>query len=180
MIGFRVSYFRLAKLAIALGITLWYTWYQHRNDPPQPPPTECEVAVERHDYEAQLTLCDPALHPEKYARDINIALISLLHHADMYRNLGRSDEAAASYQQVLAIDPKQIGAWQGLWLVHERQGNLTVAIADLTKLVELQPGDPGHLRLRGRLYCKAGQVDLANADLTEVSRREPERPESCP
>lgn len=171
---------RAILFALAIAIALWATWQRHRDDPPPPPRTACDIAVKNNDYETQLTACDPALHPEEYAEDVNIPLLSTMHHADMYRNLGRNDEAAANYQKVLAIDPKRSGAWLGLWIIHERQGNLPAAIADLTKVLELDPGNRGNLRLRGRLYCKLGKVDLANADLAEISRLEPDRPESCP
>ena len=57
-------------------------------------------------------------------------------------------------------------------------GDLTRALADYTKAIQLKPDNPITRGARGRIYAELGQYDRALADYTEVIRLKPESAEA--
>src|SRR5262249_19581090 len=64
---------------------------------------------------------------------------SLNSRGDMYRSLGRLDEAAKDYQRMIELRPKEPDAYIGLALVRARQGKVDEAEACYQQMVAANP-----------------------------------------
>jgi tetratricopeptide (TPR) repeat protein len=87
--------------------------------------------------------------------------------AQTYANLGAAqralsedEQARASFDQSLRLNPNQFNAWLGLGLLAQKQGKLDEAVSDLSRSVELQPSAQGYFEL-GRTLAQAGHVPEA-------------------
>ena len=67
------------------------------------------------------------------------ALAERLERAQALFLASRLDESAAAFREVLARDPAQPDAWQGLGLVAQQLGAADDALAHLARAVELAP-----------------------------------------
>jgi Flp pilus assembly protein TadD len=72
-----------------------------------------------------------------------------------YSDVGDYPKSRANFQEALRLNPNQAGAWQGLALLAQKQGNLEEAITYFARSVELRPSGQGYLQL-------AKVLELAN------------------
>jgi tetratricopeptide (TPR) repeat protein len=90
--------------------------------------------------------------------------------ADVYRALGRLDEAAADFRRAIELAPKGIDAYVGLALVLDGQGHPDDARACYDRLVAAAP-DSAAARLRRAEYRRdRGQFAAALADCDAAAR----------
>ena len=87
--------------------------------------------------------------------------------AQTYANLGAAEralsedeQARASFDQSLRMNPNQFNAWLGLGLLAQKQGKLDEAVSDLSRSVELQPSAQGYFEL-GLSLAQAGHFPEA-------------------
>jgi protein O-mannosyl-transferase len=87
--------------------------------------------------------------------------------AQTYANLGAAqralseeEQARASFDQSLRLNPNQFNAWLGLGMLAQKQGKLDESISDLSRSVELQPSAQGYFEL-GRTLAQARHVPEA-------------------
>jgi len=64
-----------------------------------------------------------------------------------YRDLGENAKAEESYDQALRLNPNQFNAYFGLGRLREKQGDLSGAIANYQRALQLYPTDEGYLHL---------------------------------
>ncbi len=80
---------------------------------------------------------------------------------DVYRSIGRFEEAVNEYRMVLWYDPANISAYKALSQVYEEQGDYDSAIEIYEKLIKINPNDALlHSNLANILYLK-GEVKEA-------------------
>ena len=109
-------------------------------------------------------------------RAVELDPLSLINNADLggnvYLNSRRYDEAIAQLRKTIEIDPRFYIAHYYLGQAFQLKGQLTEAIAEYQKAVELDD-DPEALAYLGQAYARAGQRDEAQkilARLTENSK----------
>jgi tetratricopeptide (TPR) repeat protein len=74
--------------------------------------------------------------------------------AEVYRLLGRSEDAAADIQEALELDPEQAEAWRQKALLSLSEKAWDEALAAANKLIELKPDDGAAYVLRARIYTE--------------------------
>ena len=117
-------------------------------------------AVEQ--YEAVITLTsEPRLLAQTYA---NLGAAQ--------KALGADEQARASFEQSLRLNPSQFNAWLGLGLLAEGHGKLSEAIDDLSRSVELQPTAEAYLEL-GRTMAKAERIPESRVAYEEALKISP-------
>jgi tetratricopeptide (TPR) repeat protein len=89
--------------------------------------------------------------------------------------LGRSDEALPAYFRALAADPSSASPGRRAAALQLDRGQSDQALARLTHVLELVPGDPDALYHRGRAHLAMGHAAEAVADLKEASAARPDR-----
>ena len=109
-------------------------------------------------------------------RAVELDPLSLINNADLggnvYLNARRYDEAIAQLRKTIEIDPRFYLAHYYLGQAFQLQGQLTEAIAEYQRAVELDD-DPEALAYLGQAYARAGQRDEAQkilARLTEEAK----------
>ena len=109
-------------------------------------------------------------------RAVELDPLSLINNADLggnvYLNSRRYDEAIAQLRKTIEIDPRFYIAHYYLGQAFQLKGQLTEAIAEYQKAVELDD-DPEALAYLGQAYARVGQRDEAQkilARLTEESK----------
>ncbi|MFA5863480.1 MAG: tetratricopeptide repeat protein [Phycisphaerae bacterium] len=109
--------------------------------------------------------------------DLNLALVHLKHAvdldpkmidaridlADVLNSLERYNEAADSYLLVLAIDQRNIKAWQGLAIVRLNQSQYQQAVSHLEKALELDDKNVQAWLSLGDAYWNLGQWNDAKS-----------------
>ncbi len=111
-------------------------------------------------------------------RAVELDPLSLINNADLggnvYFNARRYDEAIAQLHKTIEIDPHFYLAHYYLGQAFQLKGQLTEAIAEYQKAVELND-DPEALAYLGQAYARAGQRDEAQKILarSEAKRRNP-------
>jgi tetratricopeptide (TPR) repeat protein len=88
---------------------------------------------------------------------------------ELYRASGRTDDAAAAYEQALAILPGHVPATAGLARVREAQGRRAEAITLLEAAVARLP-QPELVAALGDLHALAGDADAAEEQYALVDR----------
>jgi len=124
-------------------------------------------AIQQYKTALELT-SDPGLLAQTYA---NLGAA--------YRTVGDSGTAQENYNHALRLNPNLFNAWLGLGLIAQKQGNLSEAITDLSRSVELQPNARAFLAL-GHALAQNGrnaearvayeQALKISPDLTEAQR----------
>jgi TolB-like protein/Tfp pilus assembly protein PilF len=109
-------------------------------------------------------------------RAVELDPLSLINNADLggnvYFNSRRYDEAIAQLRKTIEIDPRFYIAHYYLGQAFQLKGQLTEAIAEYQKAVELND-DPEALAYLGQAYARAGRQDEAQkilARLTEEAK----------
>jgi tetratricopeptide (TPR) repeat protein len=96
----------------------------------------------------------------------------LRYRADLYRTLGRLDEAIDLQKQVVALDPLRARSYATLGNMLFEMQRYEEAQASLQKLLELNPEqEPDHFR-RGQLLLAEGQVQKALAEMEQEPRED--------
>ncbi len=75
------------------------------------------------------------------------------------------DLAIADYTTAIRLDPTLDAAFSGRGIQYARQGKLDHAVADFTKAIVLKPDDWGPRYVRGDIFFRRRQYELALADL---------------
>lgn len=83
-------------------------------------------------------------------------------------------DAIEDLNAVLAKDPKRADAWLYRAAAHKALSNTRQALADVAQALELKPGDPEALLLRGNVKALAGDAKGARDDWTLVARLAPD------
>jgi tetratricopeptide (TPR) repeat protein len=107
---------------------------------------------------------------EELGRD---SLDADLYLADMYREEGEWDKAAAAYRAILDADADFAYARHGLALVLLQQGKNDEAIAEAERALRASPESPDARELLGTALMTAGRVDDAIGNYREAVRLRP-------
>ena len=124
-----------------------------------------DEAIEQHNRVISLT-SDPGLLAATYA---NLGTV--------YRTLGRDGEARENYEHALRLNSSQPNAYFGLGQLLEKQNNLTEAINNYSRAVELRPTDRGFLFL-GHALESAGRRSEALAAYRQALKISPDMAEA--
>ena len=88
----------------------------------------------------------------------------------------KNDLALADFDKYVAMDVSNNEYWADGYanrgIVRTRKGDLTGAVADLSKAIALKPNGPISYRARATAYRKQGKTDLANADDSKAAELE--------
>ena len=91
---------------------------------------------------------------------------------------GDLDEALAALEQATRLDPTLALAWANRGaLIYEKKHDMKAALPDLTRAVELDPGDLPSLGRRGFARAATGDEAGASDDLARVVREAPPGPD---
>jgi len=85
-----------------------------------------------------------------------------------YQHLGRWREAQGVYEEFIAANPHEKEAFANLGLVKAKLGDSEVAVANLSKAVDLDPKFLDARRNRGTEYLRQKRYDLAIQDFSAV------------
>lgn len=86
---------------------------------------------------------------------------------------GRFREAAARYRELLAIDPRQVGARLGLARALDEAEQPEAAIAALGEAIDLAPDQTEFLVIRGSILGRLRRFEEAEADFRRVLKLHP-------
>src|SRR4028118_2046868 len=89
-------------------------------------------------------------------------------------NLGRLEEAEASFLDALEIDPEWVAPWMGLALVALGRDEPFKIVHHLERAIEADPGYPESYVELGRYYGYMGEPALAKATFKRWTARHPE------
>ncbi len=92
--------------------------------------------------------------------------------ADLFK-MGRFDEAAAKYEEIIAKYPESLYAWSNLGVVRFQQKNYDAALRALQQAVKLSPADAFSYSNLGIVYYQMGQFDSAISALEKALALEP-------
>jgi Tfp pilus assembly protein PilF len=129
------------------------TYFQTHNQPRQ--------AVAEYESAVGLT-SDPGLLAQTYAN---------LGAAD--RALGEDAQARESFMHALRLNPNLSNAWLGLGLLARKDGNITEAVSDLSRSLELHPTAQGYFEL-GQTLAQAGRVPEARDSYRQALQLAPD------
>jgi len=93
---------------------------------------------------------------------------------DVYRSLGKFENAETDYRRMIGLRPKDTNAYIGLALALEKQGKTEEARICFDQLIAADPDSPAaHLR-RAEYHRDHKQFDLAHADCDQAAKLDPE------
>lgn len=92
---------------------------------------------------------------------------------DIYRNLGRLDEAIADWKRSIELSPKQIDAYLGLASIYEQQGKLDEARQCYEQMIAADPNSAEAYRRRAEFRRNQGEYDPALADCDLAAQKDP-------
>jgi tetratricopeptide (TPR) repeat protein/tRNA A-37 threonylcarbamoyl transferase component Bud32 len=121
------------------------------------------------DAEKALEVMDPLiahLSPES-PESLNV-------RGDIYRSLGRLDEAAKDYERMIELRPKAPDAYIGLALVLAKQGKVKEAEACYERMVAANPDSARVYLRRAEFHRDRGAFDEAEADCDRAALKEPD------
>jgi len=70
----------------------------------------------------------------------------------------------------VSLEPEAADAYFNRGYVHLQRGNVDMAIADLSEVIRLSPGDADAYRARAEAYQAKGDAPSAQADLARVQQ----------
>lgn len=94
--------------------------------------------------------------------DYDLAVFNI---ANVYRTLGRDDDALAGYQRLLELDPRNAQAHQEAGQVLVDQGKLDAAQKELNRALELQPAMAAARNTLGALRLKQGDTATGEREI---------------
>jgi tetratricopeptide (TPR) repeat protein len=140
--------------------------------PPPPPPAPAAMGFR----------AAPTVEAQPDAADIAVTASRIRAPAQPGRADGfaRSSEndidgVIAMFDQALARDPHNSGAWLNRGLARQRKGDLNGALDDLTQAIHLAPDAPAGYRARARLERQRGDTGRALADEHRAAELEADR-----
>ncbi len=102
---------------------------------------------------------------------------ALLTLGEVYRQLGRADEAIAAFRRALAVRPHMFQAHVGLGSLYVQRGDHQRALDQLLLALEQQPEQPQVLRNVGLLQLATGKPADAVAAFRRLCALQPDDPE---
>ncbi len=108
-----------------------------------------------------------------FAQDAPTASELLAQAREAFRK-GNGEEAIKLADQALAIDKTNIGGWVLRASVHAAIEQFDKAVADYTKVIELDPKAAGAYQRRGEVNFKAGRIKESIADFDKYLEFNPE------
>ena len=128
---------------------------------------------------AQVLRCEGK--PAEALADLNVVLEKLAPNdadffndrGDVFRMMGRLDDAAADYQRSLQLKPKQTDAYIGLALVDEKQTKPEQARDCYERMVATNPEAPEAYLRRAEYRRNRGQFAEASADCARAAKLDP-------
>lgn len=110
---------------------------------------------------------------EAMAKGNNIPVV-LAHEAQAYDKAKMYDQAVATYQKMLAINPNDASAHNGLGAVYAAQNKLAEAQAEFQKAAQLDPtGAAKAYYNEGAILSNAGKMDEAAAAFKQATTADP-------
>lgn len=85
----------------------------------------------------------------------------LYDEADKLKNAGKLDEAIATLNQALAVDPDYALAHSALGVLYGKVGQHDLAIQHALKTCQLEPDDPFSFTALSVIYQRAGRIPEA-------------------
>jgi tetratricopeptide (TPR) repeat protein len=120
---------------------------------------------EHSDIEAkEKTAADSVEMSRKNAESIRLFVDA----ASLYQKAGKYDDAVASYQKVLAMNPNHAEACEGVGYCFLQLKNLPDATTYLKRAAELKPGNAAYLYALGEVYRKQGKNEDALSCLSKA------------
>lgn len=113
---------------------------------------------------------------DRFSRALALAPSAQLsaNRAEVYRLLGRHEEAAADIAEALTLDPDLAEAWRQKALLNRTDEEWNEALTAVNKLIELEPDDGSAFVLRARIYSEGiGEMRHALGDYRRAIRRDP-------
>ena len=92
----------------------------------------------------------------------------------VYLNQGRLDEATASFEEALKIEPDDANAHFNLGHILLRQGQLDEAAAHFQRVLEIQPNDAKAHSDLGLVFLQKGKVDEASTQFRAALKLQPD------
>lgn len=103
----------------------------------------------------------------------HIPAYSYLFECTVYQARGEIEQALASCDQALQVDPAYLDALWKRGQLYTAQGNLEAAVTDLTAAIEADPSWPWFYYLRAQALAELGRADEAQADLARALELDP-------
>jgi len=97
---------------------------------------------------------------------------TLIIRGDLNRTMGRLDAAAADYQRLLQLNPKQTQAYFNLAWLYDKKGKHAEALTFLERMVAADPGVGTYL-CRAEFLRDHGDFDKALTDCTAAAKKTP-------
>lgn len=94
----------------------------------------------------------------------------------VYERANRHRRAVADFAQVIAQQPSDASAWEGLCRNELALGHVRLAISACSESLQLRPSDPTTLATRGLAHLISGAFDEAIADFDTALRANPALP----
>ncbi len=95
-----------------------------------------------------------------------------------FSDIGRLDEAMASYAESLRINPEYPKAYKNMGIILAKQGQLNKAIMHFSQALKAFPGDANVHQNLGLAFAKQGRMDEAIRCFSAVLRINPGNPEA--
>lgn len=115
---------------------------------------------------------------ESLAKGNNIPIV-LGHEADAYVKAQMYDQATAAYQKLLAINPNDAGAHNGLGTVYANTGKIPEAQAEFQKAAQLNPAGAAQAYFNlGAVLSNTGKMDEAAAAFKQATVADPKYAEA--
>ncbi len=115
-------------------------------------------------YQKTITFTDHAVQKNLWLRSTAFARMG-----SAYRQLREFQQARASFEKALEIDPGDGQVWLAVGIVSAQAGDLPAAIDDYSQALKIQPSDVGYLLL-ARALAQTGQNDRADAANVQARR----------
>ncbi len=93
--------------------------------------------------------------------------------ADVYRSLGKTDQAVGLYKETLKIDPNAHAVRVRLAAVYRKTGRVDAAISELQKAIALAPDNSFALRRLAAIYVSLGEKTEAVAIYEQILQSDP-------
>jgi tetratricopeptide (TPR) repeat protein len=94
-----------------------------------------------------------------------------------YFSLDRNTDALDAFLKAVEFDPEDANNWSALAIAYrhvDAEGGQELALAAITKAIELDPNSVGYFRSRGSLLLKMGQTQEATADFRHALTLNPD------
>lgn len=125
----------------------------------------CFLALNKQ-YEDALEKCEIALELESR---VNEKLKFQLLMGEIYKEMGRFQEAIESVEEAISWDPKYIRGWINLGRLYEEVKNYEKGEIAYKKAIELNPKDPQLYCFLGDLYDKQPEMKLESLEAYQQS-----------